>query len=186
MTNQVHVSPRASIPAEIARKGEYWIGRKGDVVSLCGPHGMYVKSSEDYADWVRARASALRGHVLSVGLGLGLCLRPIREIKAVTGISVLERAPEVAELFEKSPWHDADVKIHVGDFWTFNPPRLSEKYDSIFVDIHGETDLDGTANPGPSNSARELDTADGVQRVVDRCRIYTDGPVVLWPMGRVA
>jgi hypothetical protein len=84
-------------------------------------------------------AEKAKGHVLAIGLGIGYYPFMALRNPNVTDVTVLEKAPEVIELFE-SVLHAQfprakDLKVIEGDaFEVFTPEGLAP-YDTVFVDI---------------------------------------------------
>lgn len=84
-------------------------------------------------------AQKAKGHVLAIGLGIGYYPFMALRNPAVIDVTVIEKAPEVIELFE-SVLHAQfprakDLKVIEGDaFEVFTPEGLAP-YDTVFVDI---------------------------------------------------
>ena len=89
-------------------------------------------------------AEKATGRVLAIGLGIGYYQFMALRNPTVTDVTVLEKAPEVIELFE-SVLHPQfprakDLKVIEGDaFEVFTPEGLAP-YDTVFVDIWRSAD----------------------------------------------
>lgn len=81
--------------------------------------------------WLNAR-----GRVLILGLGIGFCLPNLLYNKKVESITIVEKYPEVINLFEvHRPDLAEQVNIICADAMTYKP---KSKFDTIWPDTFGE------------------------------------------------
>ncbi len=89
-------------------------------------------------------AQKAKGHVLAIGLGIGYYPFMALRNPQVIDVTVIEKAPEVIELFE-SVLHaqfprPTDLKIIEGDAFDIFTPKGLAPYDTVFVDIWRSAD----------------------------------------------
>lgn len=90
-------------------------------------------TSDEYRDHVVAIMEA-RGRVLIHGLGLGCYLAAILTKPEVTHVDVVELDPDVIALVGPYYAHDARVRIHHGDAFTFAWPK-GTRWNTVWHDI---------------------------------------------------
>lgn len=105
-------------------------------LSVDGKLQMTDTSMERYSnmDFVKACLDETSEHILVAGLGLGMILHPLKKIKHIKSVTVVEISKDVISLVKPSLKDFKKLEIVHGDIFKWQPPK-GKKYNVVYFDI---------------------------------------------------
>ena len=107
--------------------GRYWVLK-------CGADAIWMSNTQMETRTALGFVRAAKGRVLVTGLGLGMIVDALLAKPEVTGITVLERSPEVITLVGPLYGDEPRVRIVLADAFEWTPPA-GETWDWAWHDI---------------------------------------------------